>query len=252
MSGGAFPTLIAIILIFFTAGLGAAKSPIAGAILAAFILLGIVMTLLVSKLLSHTVLKGIPSSFVLELPPYRIPKIGSVILRSILDRTVFVLGRAVVVAAPAGIVIWILANISVNNISILDHCTSLAHPFGQLIGVDGVIVIALILSLPANETFIPIMLMSYMSTGMLTDYSSLSQLHETLAGCGWTVETAFCVIILCLFHFPCGTTLLTIKKETGSLKWTALAFILPVIIGICLCLLFCNLCHAADILSHLC
>ncbi|NLD19198.1 MAG: ferrous iron transporter B [Clostridiales bacterium] len=233
---GRFPTLIAFILIFFTAGLGAFKSPVAGAILASLILLGILTTLLVSKLLSITVLKGIPSSFVLELPPYRVPKVGSVILRSIFDRTLFVLGRAIVVAAPAGVIIWLLANLYVGNMSVLDHCTSFAQPFGRIIGVDGVIVIAIILSFPANETFIPIMLMSYMSTGMLTDYSSLSQLHETLIGCGWDMQTAISVLILCLFHFPCGTTLLTIKKETGSLKWTALAFFLPSIIGIFFCL----------------
>lgn len=232
---GRFPTLIAIILIFFVAGFTSMKSLAAGVMLTAAIIFGILMTLAVSKLLSCTLLKGIPSSFVLELPPYRKPQIGSVIIRSILDRTVFVLGRAIVVAAPAGIIIWILANVKAGNISLLDHFTCFLDPFGQMIGVDGIIVAAFILGLPANEIVIPIMLMCYMSSGMLTDYSSLAQLQEVFTSCGWTGQTALCVMVLCLFHFPCGTTCLTIKKETGSLKWTALGFILPTMIGIILC-----------------
>ena len=200
--------------------------------------------MIVSKLLSKTVLKGMPSSFVLELPPYRKPKIGSVIVRSIFDRTVFVLGRAIVIAAPFGVLIWILANIKIGNSSILNHCTEFLDPFGRVIGVDGVIVMAFILGFPANEIVVPVMLMCYMSTGVLTDYSSLTQLQDTLVGCGWTFQTALSVIILCLFHFPCGTTCLTIKKETGSLKWTAFAFLLPTVIGIGICFiinLFCTL-----------
>ena len=232
---GRFPTLIAMILIFFVSGSASLGTLKAGVILTLFILLGIAATLLTSKLLSQTVLKGAPSSFVLELPPYRRPKIGSVIVRSIFDRTVFVLGRAVLIAAPFGVVIWILANISIGDTSILNHCTEFLDPFGRLIGVDGVIIMAFILGFPANEIVIPVMLMCYMSTGMLTDYSSLAQLQETLVGCGWTLQTALSVIILCLFHFPCGTTCLTIKKETGSLKWTAFSIALPTIIGIALC-----------------
>ncbi len=234
---GRFPTLIAMILIFFTAGMTSFKSLASGILLTLFIIIGILMTLAVSKLLSVTLLKGVPSSFVLELPPYRMPQIGSVIVRSVLDRTLFVLGRAVVVAAPAGLIIWLLANMDVGGISVLDRFTDFLDPFGTLIGVDGVILAAFILGFPANEIVIPIMLMCYMSTGMLTDYSSLAELSDVLTACGWTPITALCVMILCLFHFPCGTTCLTIKKETGSLKWTALAFILPTIIGICLCFL---------------
>ena len=232
---GRFPALIAIILVFFVSGSSFSGTLAAGAVLTLFILFGVFVTLAASKLLSETVLKGIPSSFVLELPPYRKPKIGSVIVRSILDRTVFVLGRAVTVAAPFGIIIWLLANIEIGEISVLSRCTDFLDPFGQMIGVDGVIVMAFILGFPANEIVIPIMLMSYMSTGMLTDYGSLSQLHDILTGCGWTFQTALCVLILCLFHFPCGTTCLTIRKETGSLKWTALAFILPAATGITIC-----------------
>jgi len=234
---GRFPALVAMIIIFLAAGFSSFSSLASGLFLTAFILLGVAMTLIMSKLLSSTILKGMPSSFVLELPPYRLPRIRSVIIRSVIDRTLFVLGRAVVVAAPAGIVIWLLANIYVGDSSLLHHFTSFLDPFGKTIGVDGVIIAAFILGFPANEIVVPIMLMCYMSSGMLTDYTSLSQLHDVLTDCGWTVQTALCVIILCLFHFPCGTTCLTIKKETGSLKWTALAFALPTATGIAICLL---------------
>lgn len=232
---GRFPTLIAMILIFFTAGMSSFRSFASGILLTAFILSGVLMTLAISKLLSVTLLKGMSSAFVLEMPPYRMPQIGSVIVRSIIDRTFFVLGRAVIVAAPAGLIIWLLANINIGNTSILDHFTDFLDPFGRLIGVDGVIVAAFILGFPANEIVVPIMLMCYMSTGMLTDYSSLTELSDVLTSCGWTPMTALCVMILCLFHFPCGTTCLTIKKETGSLKWTALAFLLPTLVGITIC-----------------
>lgn len=232
---GRFPTLIAVILIFFVSGSSSASSLKAGAILALFIVFSILMTMAISKILSATVLKGVPSSFILELPPYRKPKIISVIVRSMLDRTVFVLGRAVMISAPFGIIIWLLANIETGDISLLDKCTEALDPFGRLIGVDGVIVMAFLLGFPANEIVIPVMLMCYMSTGILTDYSSLTQLHETLTSCGWTFQTALSVMILCLFHFPCGTTCLTMKKETGSLKWTALGFFLPTVTGVSIC-----------------
>lgn len=241
---GRFPSLIALILIFFACDFGAFDSLLAGVILTGFIILGIIVTLLVSKLLSRTLLKGIPSSFVLELPPYRKPKFKSIIVRSLLDRTLFVLGRAVFVAAPAGAVIWLTANIRIGNTAILSYITDFLDPFGHLIGVDGVIITAFILGFPANEIVIPIMLMCYLSTGMLTDYTSLAQLQDTLTGCGWTAQTALSVLLLCMFHFPCGTTCLTIKKETGSLKWTALAFIIPTITGIFLC-------FALNILFHI-
>lgn len=233
---GRFPTLIAIITMFFVASFSFGSGAVACLLLTLVILLGIVMTLLVSKLLSHTILKGMPSSFILELPPYRCPKIGSVILRSILDRTLFVLGRAVVIAAPAGLLIWLLANISWDGSSVLSHCTDFCDPFGRLLGIDGVIVMAFILGFPANEIVVPIMLMTYMAQGSLTDYDSLAQLQAILLDHGWTWQTALATMILCLFHFPCGTTCLTIKKETGSWKWTAAAFLLPTLVGITLCL----------------
>lgn len=232
---GRFPTLIAMILIFFTAGVSYAGSFLSGIILTSFIVLGIAMTLAISKALSSTILRGMPSSFILELPPYRKPQFCSVIIRSMLDRTLFVLGRAVMVAAPAGIIIWVLANINIGDANLLDHMTAFLDPLGRSIGVDGVIITAFILGFPANEIVLPIILMCYMSTGMLTDYGSLAELSEILTACGWTPATALCVMILCLFHFPCGTTCLTIKKETGSLKWTALAFVLPTAVGILLC-----------------
>ena len=240
---GRFPALITLILIFLAPAFGAFSSVMAGVILTFFIISGIIVTLLVSRILSKTLLKGIPSSFVLELPPYRRPQFRSIIIRSLLDRTLFVLGRAVVVAAPAGAIIWLTANIEAGDTSILNHMIAFLEPFGRAIGVDGVIITAFILGFPANEIVIPVMLMCYMSTGTLTDYTSLSQLHETLSGCGWTIQTAFCVLTLCMFHFPCGTTCLTIKKETGSLRWTALAFIIPTVTGICLCFLLNTLFH---------
>lgn len=232
---GRFPTLIAIILMFFTVGLASFKTAAAGLMLTGFIILGVFATLAISLLLSKTVLRGIPSSFVLELPPYRMPKFGSVIIRSIMDRTLFVLSRAIIVAAPAGIIIWLMANINISDCPLLCHMSEFLDPFGRLIGVDGIILTAFILGFPANEIVIPVMLMCYMSTGMLTDYASLSQLQSILTDCGWTAQTALCVMILCLFHFPCGTTCLTIKKETGSFKWTAFAFALPTVTGIVLC-----------------
>ena len=232
---GRFPALIAIILIFFVPGASYMSSLAAGAILAFFIVFSIFITLIISRILSVTVLKGVPSSFVLELPPYRKPKIISIIVRSMLDRTVFVLGRAVMISAPFGVVIWLLANIETGDMSLLDRCTEALDPFGRLIGVDGVIVMAFILGFPANEIVIPVMLMCYMSAGTLTDYSGLAELHEILSSCGWSLQTAMSVVILCLFHFPCGTTCLTVKKETGSLKWTALAFFLPTVTGVSIC-----------------
>ncbi len=245
---GRFPTLIAVITIFFAGYFSVFGTFAAGIILTLFIISGIAATLIISKLLSHTVLKGMTSSFVLELPPYRKPKIGSVIVRSVFDRTIFVLGRAVIVAAPAGILIWILANIQIGNNSVLNHCTEFLEPFGNFIGVDGVIIMAFILGFPANEIVIPAMLMCYLSTGILTDYSSLAELQQILTDCGWTSQTALSVLILCLFHFPCGTTCLTIKKETGSLKWTALAVVLPTFTGIILCLIVNFIYHIASLL----
>lgn len=234
---GRLPTLIAIITMFFTASVATiSQSFVSTMILLGVIVFAVMMTLLISKLLSSTILKGLPSSFVLELPPYRRPQIAKTIVRSIFDRTLFVLGRAVVVAIPAGALIWLLANLSINDITLLKYCTDFLQPFGSLIGLDGVIVMAFILGFPANEIVIPIILMSYMATGTLTDYSSLGELYTLLINNGWTITTAICTMIMCLFHFPCSTTCITIKKETKSIKWTLLSILIPTVIGIMLCL----------------
>ena len=231
---GRLPTLVALISMFL-AGAFHFSSLASALILTGLILLGIIATLLVSRLLSATMLSGMPSSFVLELPPYRKPQFGQVILRSIFDRTLFVLGRAVSVAAPAGIIIWILANISIGDSSILQHCTSFLDPIARWIGLDGVILLAFVLGFPANEIVIPIILMSYLATGRMVEYESLEQLKALLIANGWTIKTAICTLILCLFHFPCGTTCQTIYKEPKSIKWTAVSIALPTAIGVLLC-----------------
>ncbi|NLP29598.1 MAG: ferrous iron transporter B [Clostridiales bacterium] len=234
---GRFPTLIAIISMFFA---GITLSPlnniISVIILTSVIIFGIIVTLFVSRILSNTILKGLPSSFALELPPYRRPQIGQVIIRSILDRTIFVLGRAVVVAAPAGLVIWILANIEVGHSSIISVCTDFLDPFAQLIGLDGVILLAFILGFPANEIVLPIVIMIYLATGTMVELD-IPQLKTLLIDNGWTITTAVCTMLFCLLHFPCGTTCLTIKKETQSWKWTGLAFLIPTITGLIVCFL---------------
>lgn len=236
---GRFPTMITLITIFFVGING--SSFLSVIILTLVILLGFLLTFLVSYILSKTILKGVPSSFTLELPPYRKPQIGKVIIRSIFDRTLFVLSRAVIVAVPAGALIWLLANLHINDISLLNHISSFLDPFGKLIGMDGVILISFILGFPANEIVIPIMLMTYMATGNLVEYESLESLRTILVNNGWTVTTAICVLIFSLCHFPCSTTCLTIKKETGSFKWTLLAIIIPTLIGIILCFLINNI-----------
>ncbi len=229
---GRFPTLIVIASMFFigTAS-GLAGSLLSAGILALMITLGIVVTLLSSRVLSGTLLKGIPSSFSLELPPYRRPQIGKVIVRSIFDRTLFVLGRAVMIAAPAGIVIWVLANTYVNGNSIINICTDFLDPFAKVFGLDGVILMAFILGFPANEIVIPIILMTYLATGSLTDISEIAKLKAVLVENGWTWITAINVMLFSLLHWPCSTTFLTIKKETGSIKWTLLSFALPTAIA---------------------
>jgi ferrous iron transport protein B len=238
---GRFPTLIAIITMFFAGVVaGPFQSVISSLLLTGVIVLGVFMTLLISKLLSKTILKGLPSSFTLELPPYRKPQIGRVIVRSIFDRTLFVLARAVVVAAPAGLIIWLLANIYVGDLSILSHCAGFLDPFAKLLGLDGYILMAFILGFPANEIVVPIIIMSYMATGNLLELDSLDQLRELLVSHGWTWVTAVCTMLFSLMHWPCGTTCLTIKKESGSWKWTAVSFLVPTITGMLICFVFAN------------
>ena len=239
---GRFPTLIAVITMFMTAGAaGFGRSFLAVLILTFVIIIGVILTFLMSRMLSSTVLKGVPSSFALELPPYRIPQIGKVIVRSIFDRTIFVLGRAAAVAAPAGFFIWLLGSVHVGDGSLLTVCAGSLDPFARFIGLDGVILLAFILGFPANEIVVPIMLMTYLSTGKLVEYESLDSLRAILANNGWNIITAVCMVIFMLCHFPCSTTCMTIKKETGSLKWTAAAFALPTVTGIVLCAVTANI-----------
>ena len=235
---GRLPALVTLITLFFTgaSSAGPISSLRPALILTFFILTGVAATFFVSRLLSATVLKGMPSSFTLELPPYRRPQIGRVIWRSILDRTLFILGRAAAVAAPAGLVIWILANVSIGDISLLARFSGYLDPIGRLMGMDGVILMAFILGLPANEIVIPIIIMAYTSQGTLIEPGNLSDLHTLLISQGWTWVTALCTMVFFLFHWPCSTTLMTIKKETGSLKWTCLSILLPTACGVILCM----------------
>ena len=240
---GRFPLLIAISSIFI-GGLmnNQFSSLVATLVIMVVVLIGIGMTLVVSRFLSATFLKGIPSSFTLELPPYRKPKIGRIIVRSIFDRTLFVLGRAVSVAAPAGLILWLMANIHIEDTAtILDISAQFLNPLGNAIGMDGYILMAFILGFPANEIVIPIIIMGYTRAGMLVDMESLDSLRQLFVLNGWNYLTGICVMLFSLLHFPCGTTLLTIKKETGSTKWTFLSFIVPTILGISVCFIITQL-----------
>lgn len=234
---GRFPTLIALISLFFLGGsLGFGRSLLATALFLGCILFAVAMTLLASRLLTATVLRGQLSAFSLELPPYRMPRVGQVLVRSLLDRTLFVLGRAVTVAAPAGLLIWILGSISVRGGSLLTVLAGALDGPGRLMGLDGMVLLAFLLGFPANEIVLPVLLMGYLQAGSLTDYGSLAELSAVLTANGWTAETAVCMLVLCLLHFPCGTTCLTILHETGSARWTALAAALPTAMGAVVCM----------------
>ena len=234
---GRFPFLITISSIFFaSSALGIWSSIWSTLAVIAVIIIGVIVTLIVSKILSKTILKGMSSSFMLELPPYRTPQFGKILVRSIFDRTLFVLGRAVSIAIPAGIIIWLFANINISGISLLTHVANFLNPFAKLMGLDGYILTAFILALPANEIVLPIILMSYTAGGSLMQIDDLSNISNILIGNGWTILTAINVMLFCLMHFPCSTTLITIRKESGSLKWTALAFLIPTFLGIITCM----------------
>ena len=238
---GRFPFLISIATIFFTSAAHAGES-LKSSLIATFIVfiivcIGIGFTFLVSHILSKTILKGATDCTLLELPPYRKPQIGKILVHSLLDRTLFVLGRALSVAVPAGILIWILSNIQIANISILTYIANFFDPFAKLMGLDGYILTAFILGLPANEIVLPIILMCYTGAGSLIDTSSIQSLFEILSANGWTIITAINVMLFSLLHFPCATTLLTIKNETKSWKWTAASFLIPTVIGIVMCMM---------------
>lgn len=227
---GRFPLLISLISMFLIT-----NSLFGSFILTLFIVFGILVTFIVSKAFSRTILRGEASSFTLELPPYRRPQILKVTIRSIFDRTLFVLKRAVIVSAPAGFIIWLFANIYIGDLSILKICTNFLDPLGRLLGMDGVILMAFLLGFPANEIVIPIMIMGYMSLGYITDITNLDELKTLFINNGWTSLTAICVMLFSILHFPCMTTILTIKKETGSNKWMILSFLIPLTVGIIVC-----------------
>ena len=237
---GRFPTLLTVSAIFI--GGAVANSFLSGIIsalsLTIIVMFGILTTFAVSFFLSKTFLKGKPSSFALELPPYRRPQIGKILTRSLFDRTLKVLGRAAAVAAPAGLVIWLLANISAGGQPLIYYIASALNPLGKLMGLDGYILTAFILGFPANEIVIPITIMSYTSTGMLSEIQSVSELGRLFMQNGWTWATGVSMLLFCLLHFPCATTVWTIKKETKSFKWTLLAVALPTVLGIIACIIF--------------
>lgn len=239
---GRFPTIISIITMFFIGfNYSIKNSGLSALILTFIIMLGIIMTFIVSKILSKTILKGMPSSFALELPPYRKPKIFKVIISSIYEKTLKILLRAISVAAPAGLIIWLFSNIGINGISILTHLSNFLDPFAKSIGLDGVILLAFILGFPANEIVIPIVLMGYLGSNTMTDFNNLIELKNILISNGWTIKTAICTIIFSLMHFPCSTTCLTIKKETNSFKWMIISILIPTVIGITLCFIISNI-----------
>lgn len=230
---GRFPILIFLLGAFFSAG-----DPILSALLLlGSVCLGVAATFGATRLLSAAVLRGAPSSYVLELPPYRKPQLGKIVVRSLFDRTAFVLGRAAAVAAPAGLILWLLGNISIGDISLLRYLSGGIDPVGRFLGMDGVILLAFVLGFPANETVIPIAMMIYLAEGSLSRTLSAMAMSRILLVNGWTGKTAACVIVFTLMHWPCSTTLLSIKKETGSRKWTALAAALPTLCGTLLCMI---------------
>ena len=234
---GRFPFLITIATIFIAGTINGIGASIISTLVVIFvIILGIFCSLIISKVLSKTILKGMPSSFVLELPPYRKPQFGKILIRSIFDRTLFVLGRAISVAAPAGLVIWLFANIGINGESLLTLVANFLDPFAKILGLDGYILTAFIFGIPANEIVLPIILMCYLGGNSLVNMEDSFSIGQILIQNGWNILTAINVMIFTCLHFPCATTLLTIKKETGRLKWTALSFLLPTICGIVICL----------------
>ena len=237
---GRFPFLISIATIFiagaYSVGNGFLSSILSTLAVIIVIIFGIFLTLIISKILSNTILKGMPSSIVLELPPYRKPQFGKILVRSIFDRTLFILGRAISVAAPAGLVIWLLANIGINGESLLTIIANFLNPFAKLMGLDGYILTAFILGIPANEIVLPIILMCYLKGGALVKIEDTIQIGQILIQNGWNMLTAMNVMLFTILHFPCATTLLTIKKETNSWKWTGIAFLLPTLCGIILCM----------------
>ena len=239
---GRFPALIALMTMFFAAGSG--STLVSALLLTAALVLSVGLTFGATRLLSVTVLRGRPSAFALELPPYRAPQVGQVIVRSVLDRTLFVLGRAAAVAAPAGMILWTLANGRIGGVSLLAWCAGALDPLGRAMGMDGVLLLAFVLGFPANEIVLPIAVMGYLAQGSLGDSLGLAQMHVLLTANGWTWTTAVSAVLFFLLHWPCSTTLWTIRRETGSAKWTLLAALLPTAMGMALCTAFTALARA--------
>ncbi len=232
---GRFPAIITLISVFLVGQTSAFKGFFSAVMLASVIVFSFVLTLLVSNILSKTLLKGEASHYILELPPYRKPQITKVVINSVFNRTLSVLLRAVSVAFPAGVVIWLLANMWIGEFSILHHISNFFEPAGQLMGMDGKVLSAFLLGIPANEIVLPIALMSYMGSGEMIDVDNINVIGEILITNGWTKFTAISYIIFSVAHFPCATALLTVFKETKSAKWTFFSFLIPTVLGVVLC-----------------
>ncbi len=234
---GRYPTLIMLAVIFVGAAFPPAFAAVAAAgTVVAVVLLGVIMTLIVSWALSKTVLQGEASAFTLELPPYRRPSILRILYTSLIDRTLFVLWRAIMTAAPAGAVIWVLANVTWGDASLAQHAVNFFEPFGWALGLDGVIILAYIIAIPANEIVVPTMMMAYLGTGMMTEPSSYDDIRRILVvEHGWTMLTAVSLMLFSLLHNPCATTILTIWKETRSARWTTIGALLPLAIAFVVC-----------------
>lgn len=238
LCNGRWPTIIILSSLFVGALAPAWFAGFATALsVVAIALLGVALTFLASWMLSKSVLKGEASAFSLELPPYRPPKIMQTLYTSIIDRTIFVLWRAVIFALPAGAAIWLSSNIMVGDISVAEYIINALDPIGWFIGLNGVILLAYIVAIPANEIIIPTILMLTVLTTGMTDVGSgagvmfepedMSTLSNVLQAGGWTLLTAISVMLFSLMHNPCSTTIYTIYKETKSVKWTVVATLLP-------------------------
>ncbi len=227
---GRLPAIITLTAMFFTG-----SSVLGAFILTSVVAFSVLISLLASKILSKTVLKGIPASFTLELPPYRIPKIEKILVRSVFDRTLKILGRAVVVSVPAGVLIWLCSNFLINGKTVLEIFASVLDPFARIFGLDGNILCGFVLSFPANEIALPIMAMGY-SGGTLSELGSITETAILFSKNGFTSVNAVCTVIFFLFHWPCATTLITIQKETKNIKWTLLSVAVPLVVGFSLCL----------------
>jgi len=219
---GRFPTLILLGTLFF---------PEAGAalVVAACVALGVAGAMAVSGVLNKTVLRSEGSTFLMEMPPFRRPRLGKIIVRSLLDRTLYIAGRALCVAAPAGVVLWIIS-----NTGLMGWLSAFLEPIGSLLGMNGVILLAFCLSLPANELLIPVILMALTGAGSLNEASGLGS-NMLLSSLSW--QMAVCTMVFTLFHWPCSTTLMTVYRETGSVKKTAAAFFVPTAVGCIVCML---------------